>query len=216
MDIFDYIESHSTPENEVLRFITRDTYCNVLNPRMVSGHIQGRLLAMISRMIQPQRILELGTFTGYSALCLAEGLSEGGMLTTVEHNDELEDTIRRNLALSPLSRKIQLVISDAKAFLARQQQLFDLVFLDADKRAYCAYLDLLLDERADGTSLLPVGGWLLADNTLWDGHIIDPAYDRDPQTIALRRFNDQVAADPRLEKVKLPLRDRLSIIHRIS
>ena len=112
MDIFDYIESHSTPENEVLRFITRDTYCNVLNPRMVSGHIQGRLLAMISRMIQPQRILELGTFTGYSALCLAEGLSEGGMLTTVEHNDELEDTIRRNLALSPLSRKIQLVISE--------------------------------------------------------------------------------------------------------
>lgn len=216
MDIFDYIESHSTPENEVLRFITRDTYCNVLNPRMVSGHIQGRLLAMISRMIQPQRILELGTFTGYSALCLAEGLPEGGMLTTVEHNDELEDTIRRNLALSPLSRKIQLVISDAKAFLAGQQQSFDLVFMDADKREYCAYLDLLLAERSDGTSLLPVGGWLLADNTLWDGHIIDPAYDRDPQTIALRRFNDQVAADPRLEKVILPLRDGLSIIHRIS
>ena len=216
MDIFDYIESHSTPENEVLRFITRDTYCNVLNPRMVSGHIQGRLLAMISRMIQPQRILELGTFTGYSALCLAEGLSEGGMLTTVEHNDELEDTIRRNLALSPLSRKIQLVISDAKAFLAGQQQSFDLVFMDADKREYCTYLDLLLAERADGTSLLPVGGWLLADNTLWDGHIIDPAYDRDQQTIALRRFNDQVAADPRLEKVILPLRDGLSIIHRIS
>lgn len=216
MDIFDYIESHSTPENEVLRFITRDTYCNVLNPRMVSGHIQGRLLAMISRMIQPQRILELGTFTGYSALCLAEGLPEGGMLTTVEHNDELEDTIRRNLALSPFSRKIQFVTSDAKAFLAGQQQSFDLVFMDADKREYCAYLDLLLAERADGTSLLPVGGWLLADNTLWDGHIIDPAYDRDPQTIALRRFNDQVAADPRLEKVILPLRDGLSIIHRIS
>lgn len=216
MDIFDYIESHSTPENEVLRFITRDTYCNVLNPRMVSGHIQGRLLAMISRMIQPQRILELGTFTGYSALCLAEGLSEGGLLTTVEHNDELEDTIRRNLALSPLSSKIQLVISDAKAFLAGQQQSFDLVFMDADKREYCAYLDFLLAERADGTSILPVGGWLLADNTLWDGHIIDPAYDRDPQTIALRRFNDQVAADPRLEKVILPLRDGLSIIHRIS
>ena len=216
MDIFDYIESHSTPENEVLRFITRDTYCNVLNPRMVSGHIQGRLLAMISRMIQPQRILELGTFTGYSALCLAEGLPEGGMLTTVEHNDELEDTIRRNLALSPFSRKIQFVTSDAKAFLAGQQQSFDLVFMDADKREYCAYLDLLLAERADGTSLLPVGGWLLADNTLWDGHIIDPAYDRDPQTIALRRFNDQVAADPRLEKVILPIRDGLSIIHRIS
>lgn len=216
MDIFDYIESHSTPESDVLRFITRDTYCNVLNPRMVSGHIQGRLLAMVSRMIQPRRILELGTFTGYSALCLAEGLPDDGVLTTVEHNDELEDTIRRNLALSPLSGKIHLVIDDAKAFLAEQQQAFDLVFMDADKREYCAYLDLLLEEKADGTSVLPVGGWLLADNTLWDGHVIDPAYDRDQQTLALRRFNDQVAADPRLDKVILPLRDGLSIIRRIS
>ncbi|MGM9825749.1 MAG: O-methyltransferase [Paludibacteraceae bacterium] len=216
MDIFDYIESHSTPESDVLRFITRDTYCNVLNPRMVSGHIQGRLLAMISRMIQPRRVLELGTFTGYSALCLAEGLPEEGVLTTVEHNDELEDTIRRNLALSPLSSKINLVIDDAKAFLAEQQQAFDLIFMDADKREYCAYLDLLMEEKADGTSVLPVGGWLLADNTLWDGHVIDPAYDRDQQTLALRRFNDQVAADPRLDKVILPLRDGLSIIRRIS
>lgn len=216
MDIFDYIESHSTPESDVLRFITRDTYCNVLNPRMVSGHIQGRLLAMVSRMIQPKRILELGTFTGYSALCLAEGLPDDGLLTTVEHNDELEDTIRHNLALSPLSGKIHLVIDDAKAFLAEQQQAFDLVFMDADKREYCAYLDLLMEEKADGTSVLPVGGWLLADNTLWDGHVIDPAYDRDQQTLALRRFNDQVAADPRLDKVILPLRDGLSIIRRIS
>ncbi|MGN0235581.1 MAG: O-methyltransferase [Paludibacteraceae bacterium] len=216
MDISDYIESHSTPENDTLRFITRDTYCNVLNPRMVSGHIQGRLLAMISRMIQPRRVLELGTFTGYSALCLAEGLPEEGVLTTVEHNDELEDTIRRNLALSPLSSKINLVIDDAKAFLAEQQQAFDLIFMDADKREYCAYLDLLMEEKADGTSVLPVGGWLLADNTLWDGHVIDPAYDRDQQTLALRRFNDQVAADPRLDKVILPLRDGLSIIRRIS
>lgn len=216
MDIFDYIESHSTPESDVLRFITRDTYCNVLNPRMVSGHIQGRLLAMISRMIQPKRILELGTFTGYSALCLAEGLPDDGVLTTVEHNDELEDTIRRNLALSPLSGKIHLAINDAKMFLTEQQQAFDLVFMDADKREYCAYLDLLLEEKADGTSVLPVGGWLLADNTLWDGHVIDPAYDRDQQTLALRRFNDQVAADPRLDKVILPLRDGLSIIRRIS
>ena len=216
MDIFDYIESHSTPESDVLRFITRDTYCNVLNPRMVSGHIQGRLLAMVSRMIQPKRILELGTFTGYSALCLAEGLPDDGVLTTVEHNDELEDTIRRNLALSPLSGKINLVIDDAKVFLAKQQRAFDFIFMDADKREYCAYLDLLMEEKADGTSVLPIGGWLLADNTLWDGHVIDPAYDRDQQTLALRRFNDQVAADPRLDKVILPLRDGLSIIRRIS
>ncbi|MDY2943193.1 MAG: O-methyltransferase [Paludibacteraceae bacterium] len=211
MDISDYIESHSTPESDLLRFITRDTYCNVLNPRMVSGHIQGRLLSMISRMIQPKHILELGTFTGYSALCLAEGLPEDGLLTTVEHNDELEDTIRRNLALSPLNDKIHLVIQDAKTFLEEQKQPFDLIFIDADKREYCAYLDLLMNNQ-----LLPVGGWLLADNTLWDGHIIDPDYDRDQQTIALRRFNDQVAADPRLDKLILPLRDGLTIIQRLS
>lgn len=210
MDISDYIESHSTPESDLLRFITRDTYCNVLNPRMVSGHIQGQLLSMISRMIQPKRILELGTFTGYSALCLAEGLPEDGLLTTVEHNDELEDTIRRNLALSPLNDKIHLVIQDAKQFLAEQSNSFDLIFMDADKREYCTYLDLLMNNQ-----LLPVGGWLLADNTLWDGHIIDPAYDRDQQTIALRRFNDQVAADPRLDKLILPFRDGLSVIQRL-
>lgn len=211
MDILDYIESHSTPENEVLKFITRDTYCNVLNPRMVSGHIQGRLLSMLCSMIRPKRVLELGTFTGYSALCLAEGLAEDGMLTTVEHNDELEDTIRHNLALSPLSDKICLVVEDAKVFLTKQKLPFDLIFIDANKREYCVYLDLLMEKQ-----LLPVGGWLLADNTLWDGHIIDPAYDHEGQTIALRRFNDQVAADPRLEKVILPIRDGLTIIRRIS
>lgn len=170
---------------------------------------------MISRMIQPKRILELGTFTGYSALCLAEGLPEDGLLTTVEHNDELEDTIRRNLSLSPLNDKIHLVIQDAKQFLADQSKPFDLIFMDADKREYCAYLDLLMEEKADGTSILPVGGWLLADNTLWDGHVIDTAYDRDQQTIALRHFNDQVAADPRLDKLILPFRDGLSVIQRL-
>lgn len=209
MDISDYIESHSTPESDILRFIMRDTYRNVLNPRMVSGHIQGRLLSMISRMIQPKRILELGTFTGYSALCLAEGLPEDGLLTTIEHNDELEDTILRNLALSPLDQKIRLVIADAKTFLSETEESYDLIFMDADKREYCAYLDLLMTNQ-----LLPVGGWLLADNTLWDGHIIDPAYDRDQQTLVLRRFNDQVAADPRLDKLILPLRDGLTIIRR--
>ena len=209
MDISEYVESHSTPESDILRFITRDTYRNVLNPRMVSGHIQGRLLSMISRMIQPKRVLELGTFTGYSALCLAEGLPEDGLLTTIEHNDELEDTIRRNLSLSPLDQKIRLVIADAKTFLSETEESYDLIFMDADKREYCAYLDLLMTNQ-----LLPVGGWLLADNTLWDGHIIDPAYDRDQQTLALRRFNDQVATDPRLEKLILPLRDGLTIIRR--
>lgn len=209
MNIFDYIEQHSSPESDVLKRITRSTHLEVINPRMLSGHVQGRVLSMFSQMIRPQRILELGTFTGYSALCLAEGLTENGKLITIEHNDEMESAIRRNLALSPLGDKIELVIGDAKEELKRlgeRREAFDLVFIDADKKEYCDYLDLVLP-------LMRSGGWILADNTLWDGHIIDSAYDKDKQTVALREFNDKVAQDSRLEKVILPLRDGLTIIH---
>ena len=209
MTLSEYIEQHSSPESDVLQQITRSTHLEVINPRMSSGHVQGRVLSMISQMIQPKRILELGTFTGYSALCLAEGLHEDGRLITLEHNDEMEDFIRENLALSPLGEKIDLVIADAKEYLSTlltsDTTKFDLVFIDADKKEYCDYLDLVLP-------LMQLGGWILADNTLWDGHIIDPAYDKDRQTIALRAFNDKVAQDPRLEKVILPLRDGLTII----
>ena len=208
MTIFDYIEQHSSPESDVLKQITRSTHLEVINPRMLSGHVQGRLVSMFSQMIRPQRILELGTFTGYSALCLAEGLTENGKLITIEHNDEMESAIRRNLALSPLGDKIELVIGDAKEELKRlgeRREAFDLVFIDADKKEYCDYLDLVLP-------LMRSGGWILADNTLWDGHIIDPAYDKDKQTVALREFNDKVAQDSHLEKVILPLRDGLTII----
>ena len=205
-----YISSHTTPENEVLESITRDTYVHVLNPHMLSGHVQGRVLSMISWMIRPKRILELGTFTGYSALCLAEGLAEDGKLVTIEHNDELEETIRRNLAKSPLSEKLELVIGDAKEILNRPCMVdtYDLVFIDADKREYCAYLDLVYP-------LVPVGGFILADNTLWDGHIIDPAYDKDKQTLGLRAFNDKVKEDNRFEQVILPLRDGLTLIRKV-
>ena len=205
MNIFEYIEQHSSPESDVLQQITRRTYLEVINPRMLSGHVQGRVLSMLSQMIQPKRILELGTFTGYSALCLAEGLTEDGELVTLEHNDEMEDAIRRNLGLSPLGEKVKLVIGDAKESLQRLKGEFDLVFIDADKKEYCDYLDLVLP-------LMRKGGWILADNTLWDGHIVDPAYDKDRQTVALRAFNDRVAQDERLEKVILPLRDGLTII----
>ena len=205
MDIFEYIEQHSSAESDVLKQITRSTYLEVINPRMLSGHVQGRVLSMLSQMIQPKRILELGTFTGYSALCLAEGLTEDGELVTLEHNDEMEDAIRRNLGLSPLGEKVKLVIGDAKESLQRLKGEFDLVFIDADKKEYCDYLDLVLP-------LMRKGGWILADNTLWDGHIVDPAYDKDRQTVALRAFNDRVAQDERLEKVILPLRDGLTII----
>ena len=248
MSLAEYIEAHSSPEGAVLEQITRNTHLEVINPRMLSGHVQGRVLSMLSKMIRPKRILELGTFTGYSALCLAEGLVEDGRLITIEHNDEMEDAIRRNLALSPLGEKIELVIGDAKEWLeiaakaavdgrsatpvdgrtpqshsdsspinkgaeevkgerleVRGGEVFDLVFIDADKKEYCDYLDLVLP-------LMNEGGWILADNTLWDGHIIDPAYDKDKQTVALRAFNDKVAEDERLEKVILPLRDGLTII----
>ena len=218
MTLSEYIEQHSSPESPVLKQITRSTHLEVINPRMLSGHVQGRVLSMISQMIRPKRILELGTFTGYSALCLAEGLTEDGKLITIEHNDEMEDSIRRNLALSPLGEKIELVIGDAKEEMrrlgdkargerreAKDAEVFDLVFIDADKKEYCDYLDLVLP-------LMREGGWILADNTLWDGHIVEAAYDKDKQTLALRAFNDKVAQDERLEKVILPLRDGLTII----
>ena len=214
MTLEEYISDHSTPENEALEAITRDTYVHILNPHMLSGHVQGRALAMISHMIRPKRILELGTFTGYSALCLAEGLAEGGKLVTIEHNDELEETIRRNFARSPLGERIELLIGDAKEVLsgltsgAPNKELFDLVFIDADKREYCAYLEAVYP-------LVPVGGFILADNTLWDGHVVDPAYDKDKQTLGLRAFNDKLKEDDRFEQVILPLRDGLTIIRKV-
>ena len=223
MTLDEYICAHTTPENEVMEAITRDTHVHILNPHMLSGPVQGRLLSMISHMLRPRRILELGTFTGYSALCLAEGLAEDGKLITIEHNDELEETIRRNLSRSPLGNKIELIIGDAKEILSAKRSIsetvcqcnglsgeadpFDLVFIDADKREYCAYIDLVYP-------LVPVGGFILADNTLWDGHIIDPAYDKDKQTLGLRAFNDKIAADDRFEQVILPLRDGLTIIRK--
>ncbi len=209
MTLEEYISLHSTAENDALEAITRDTHIHILNPHMLSGHVQGRVLSMISYMIHPKRILELGTFTGYSALCLAEGLAEGGELITIEHNDELEETIRRNLSWSSLGDRIELRIGDCKLLIGDLDGSFDLVFIDADKREYCAYLDLVYP-------LVPVGGFILADNTLWDGHIIDPAYDKDKQTLGLRAFNDKLKEDDRFEQVILPLRDGLTIIRKIK
>ena len=212
MTVEEYICAHSTPENEVLQSITRETNLHVLNPHMLSGHVQGRVLSMISWMIRPKRILEVGTVTGYSALCLAEGLAEGGKLITIEHNDELEEMIRRNLSRSPLGDRIELRIGDAIETLSAfsiQHSEFDLVFMDADKREYCAYLEAVYP-------LVPVGGFILADNTLWDGHIVDPNYDKDKQTQGLRAFNDMLCEDDRFEQVILPLRDGLTLIRKIK
>lgn len=210
MSIEEYIEEFSSAENEALAEITRQTNVHVLNPHMLSGQVQGRVLAFISKMLRPKRILELGTFTGYSALCLAEGLAPDGMLITIEHNDELEDTIRHNLSLSELGEKIHLIISDASEWLksANEEEKYDLVFIDADKRAYPEYWKLVLP-------LVRPDGWILADNTLWDGHIVDPNYDRDKQTQGLRIFNAEVAANKDVEQVILPLRDGLTLIHKL-
>ena len=214
MTLEEYICAHSTPENAILESITRETNLHVLNPHMLSGHVQGRVLSMLSHMIKPKRILELGTFTGYSALCLAEGLEDGGKLVTIEHNDELEEMIRRNLSRSSFADRIELVIGDCILVIEDlrfkiEDLSFDLVFIDADKREYCAYLEAVYP-------LVPVGGFILADNTLWDGHIVDPAYDKDKQTQGLRAFNDRLCEDDRFEQVILPLRDGLTLIRKIK
>ena len=210
-ELLEYVERMSSPESEVLAAINRRT--NVLLPtaHMLSGHVQGRVLSMLSRMIRPTHILELGTFVGYSALCLAEGLTPDGRLVTVEKNDELEEMIRENLSLSPLGAQIDLRIGTVQDVLRElretMSETFDLVFLDADKRTYTEDLEALLP-------LVKQSGWILADNTLWDGHIIDPAYDRDKQTQGLRRFNEYVRNRPNLENVILPIRDGLTIIRK--
>jgi len=208
----EYISQHTSPESDVLRLVQRRTNRFTVNPRMCSGHVQGRFLSFLSRTLRPMRILELGTFSGYSALCLAEGLQPGGELVTIEKNDEMEDFIRENLALSPLGEQIRLLISDTDSALRQlaqeQGEPFDLVFIDADKRRYIEDYELLLP-------MVRPGGVILADNTLWDGHIIEPEYDKDAQTLGLRAFNDHIQADTRVENLILPIRDGLTIIQKL-
>lgn len=205
----DYIAQHCSAEPACLQTISRTTHQHVVNPHMLSGHVQGRLLALLSRMIRPNLILEIGTYTGYSALCLAEGLTGCGRLLTIERNDELEERIRENLSLSPLGNRIDLKIGNACEIIPclPPDKRFDLIFIDGDKREYPLYLDAVKDRLTEN-------GWILADNTLWDGHIIDPAYDRDAQTKGLRTFNDIVANDPKWDKVIVPIRDGLTLITR--
>ena len=205
--LLDYSSEHSSPQPAYLDQIVHRTGLYTINPRMLSGHVQGRFLSFLSHLIRPVRILELGTFAGFSALCLAEGLQPGGKVVTIEKNDELEDFIRENLALSPLGEQVELHIGSTRDVLPTlpAEELFDLVFIDADKREYVHDYELLLP-------LVRSGGIILADNTLWDGHIIDPAYDMDKQTVALRAFNDYIRCDNRVSCLILPVRDGLTII----
>jgi predicted O-methyltransferase YrrM len=174
---------------------------------MASGHLQGRLLKMLVQMMRPKNILEVGTFSGYSAICLAEGLDNGGRVYTFEINDEQEDFTRPWIENSPEADKIEFIIGDAISEAPKLGIEFDMAFIDGDKRTYVETYEMVL-------SVLKPGGFILADNTLWDGHVTDPAYDHDQQTLGIRRFNDYVAADSRVEQVILPLRDGLTIIKR--
>lgn len=203
----EYIVDHLEPESPLLHELYRDTHIRLLNPRMASGHLQGRLLKMLIGMIRPRTLLEVGTFTGYATLCMAEGMPEDGIVHTIEIDDELEDFILEHLRKSPYAGRIKLHIGDALKIVPTLGLKFDAVFLDADKRQYPAYYEQLFDYVSDG-------GYILADNTLWDGHVIDPAYDRDQQTLGVRRFNDMVKADPRVEEAIIPVRDGITIIRK--
>ena len=207
MNIDKYITQHSDAEPAYLSNINRKTHLKIINPRMLSGHLQGRVLAMFCQMIQPERVLELGTFTGYSALCMAEALPDNGVLHTIECDDELEDFILENFAGSVHGKKIRLHIGDALTVIGQLDETFDLVFIDADKREYLAYYEAVLPK-------LNTGGFILADNTLWDGKVVQKVVPNDHQTIEIMKFNDFVAADTRVEKVMLPLRDGLTIIRK--
>lgn len=202
-----YLLNHIEPEGEYLHRLYRETNIRTIHGHMASGHLQGRLLKMLVRMIRPRNILEIGTFTGYSAICMAEGLDEGGMVWTFDVDDELEEFTRRWIDGSAVARKIRFRVGDALTEAPKLGITFDLVFLDGDKRTYVEAYETAL-------SVLREGGFILADNTLWDGHVTDSAYDRDPQTLGIRRFNDHVAADERVEKVILPLRDGLTLIRK--
>ena len=202
-----YILSHIEPEPEYLYRLWRATNIYMLHGRMASGHLQGRLLKMLVQMIRPKNILEVGTFSGYSALCMAEGLEEGGKVYTFEINDEQEDFTRPWIEQSPVADKIEFIIGDAISEAPKLGVTFDMAFVDGDKRTYVETYEMVLQ-------LLNPGGFILADNTLWDGHVTDPAYDRDHQTQGIRRFNDHIAQDTRVEQVILPLRDGLTLIRK--
>ena len=206
-DIEKYVLAHSEPEGDYLYRLYRATNIHTIHGRMASGHLQGRLLKMLVSMIRPKNILEVGTFSGYSAICMAEGLDEGGKVWTFEINDEMEDFTRPWIENSPVADKIDFRIGDANIEAPKLGITFDLAFVDGDKRTYVETYEMVL-------RLLRPGGYIIADNTLWDGHVTDPAYDHDHQTQGIRKFNDFIAQDPRVEVVILPLRDGLTLIRK--
>ena len=202
-----YILQHMDEESDYLKALYRQAHVKLINPRMTSGHLQGRLLKMLVQLARPKRVLEIGTFAGYSALCMAEGLEEGALLHTYEIDDELEDFTRPWIEGSPYGDKVCFHIGNALEEVPRLGEVFDFVFMDGDKRQYIEYYEMLLLHTSPGALIL-------ADNTLWDGHVVDKAYLTDRQTAAINEFNAFVAADKRVEKLILPLRDGLTMIRK--
>ncbi|MDR0508097.1 MAG: O-methyltransferase [Dysgonamonadaceae bacterium] len=208
MNLDDYILNHIDEEGEQLSLLNREAHVRLLRPRMISGYLQGRVLKMLVRMHQPRRILEIGAYTGYATLCMAEGLQEDGEIDTIEIDDEMEDFIRNQFNQSKYKDKIRLHIGDALEIIPRWNVYFDMVFIDADKRAYCDYYDLIFDRVVQG-------GIIVADNTLWNGKVIEKPHPNDKQTIGILNFNDKIKNDRRIEKVILPIRDGLTIIYKL-
>ncbi len=203
-EIDDYVCYHSDDESDILKSLNRETHVKVINPRMLSGHYQGRVLSMFSKMIQPKRILELGTYTGYSALCLAEGLAEDGLVITVDVNPELEEMVDRYIQQSPFKGKIQQIIGDGMDVVPKLEEQFDIVFIDADKRNYAAYYDLVFDKVRNG-------GYIISDNVLWSGKVTQDYEKSDLDTKILKDYNLKIQNDDRVENILLPIRDGLMV-----
>ena len=207
-ELEEYCEAHSTPESDLLYRLNRETNLKCIKPRMISGHLQGRLLSFISQMMRPKRILEIGTYTGYATLCLAEGLSDDGRIDTIEVDEELEEMIRRYFSQSAYNEKITLHIGDALQVLKQLDATWDLVFMDAEKDDYIAYYELVLPR-------LRQGGIILADNVLWSGKVIQEVKTGDKETRALMKFNDYILADKRVKNFLLPFRDGIMVIEKL-
>ena len=207
-EIENYSEAHTTSETNVLKELNRKTYAQVLNPRMLSGHLQGTLLAMFSKMIKPKRILEIGTYTGYATQCLAQGLSDDGIIDTLEKNIELKHIIDEYFHKADLSRKIKLHVGDALQIIPSLNYKYNLVFIDADKENYSNYFDLIIDKVSPG-------GFIIADNVLWSGKVIQPIDEKDIDTKAIIEFNQKIQHDKRVFNLLLPVRDGLMLMQKL-
>lgn len=205
----EYVCRHSRPEPELLQKLNRETNAKVLMPRMLSGHLQGQVLRMLSLMISPKRILEIGTYTGYSAICMAEGLTKDGILHTIDINEELQPMVKRYIHEAGMDNKIKYHVGDAKQIIPGLNETFDLVFIDADKENYSNYFDLVFNK-------VKLGGFIIADNVLWSGKVLDDKSKMDKDTLSISGFNEKIHHDKRVEHVLFPIRDGLMIARKIS